>query len=232
MIKKVNQFFGVKNNDAETFPRLARVAANKQEVIEIQKGERSILREILGIEPDMELEEMVAIAANTDVYVICQAQTRTVRNIAPDNVTAEMEEVFDDNGNSIGYKVEPYQVLICAYATLDPQDAIINEPSLADKKAFLEELEINTSDKATSLTQKSIAQAKAAQERKDAAYAARRKDLEAKQAAYRAKLNAGAPAIETAPAADNIDLNAGAPAPVANAVETPAANPVAEKVGA
>jgi hypothetical protein len=216
MIKKVNQFFGVKNNDTETFPRLARVAGNKTEVIEIQRGERSVLREILGIESGMELEEMVAVASNTDVYVVCQSQTRSIRNIAPEHVTAEMEEMFDDNGNSIGYKVEPYQVLICAYVTLDPQDALVNEPSLADKKAFIEELEINTGDKVAALAAKSRAQDKASKERKEAEFAARRKDIAAKQAAYRAKLNGGTPAIETAPAADNVDLVVAEPATVNN----------------
>jgi hypothetical protein len=193
MIKKINRFMG---GTGDTFPKVGRVAGSKTEIVEIQKGERALLREILGLEEDMESDEMQAMSQNSEVWVVCQTQTRTVASAGNQGATEDSEPAVDGSGDAITdaagnqlYVVPAYQVAVVSHVGASLQDCLANEPNLDELKAFVEGMEMRTSAKTSALAtaldnqQSAIdAQRKAAADARTAANAAKREAIRARLA--------------------------------------------------
>ena len=197
MIVKVNQFMG---SSAETFPKTGRVAGSKADIVEIQKGERNLLREILGIEDDMELSDMKELALGQEVWVVCQSQTRTIASLGNQGTTIDSEPALDKEGDEIDgmYIVPAYSVNVVSHIASSLQDAIATEPNAEDLKAFVADMELRTSDKTANLADKLAKQHATIAENAAKAAADRKATNAAKLAAFKAK-NANRPA-EQAPA--------------------------------
>ena len=170
MIKKLNQFNG---GDESRFPKVGRVAGSKAEIVEIQAGERSVIRDAIGISDDMDIDEMKDMGRSVEVYVVAQEVVRTVRQM--DNPPADAVPVTNADGDVIGYQCEPYKVLVASYVATNIADAIANEPNADDLKAFVADMELRTSDKTANLAAK--------MESNQAAIATARQTALAKQAA-------------------------------------------------
>jgi len=138
MILKINQLNG---KSESTFPKAGRVAGDKSAFVEIQKGERQLIRDIVGIEDDMDIDEMRSLGFDCKVFVVAQKVMRNVRML--ENPPVGAVEVLDSDGELVGYEVEPYPVMVASYVTLDEEDAFRNEPSLQDKKDYLESIALN-----------------------------------------------------------------------------------------
>ena len=207
MIKKINLFSG-KNEDS--FPKVGRVAGSKTEIVEIQKGERQAIRDILGISEDMDIEEMQAMARDTEVWVVCQGQKRTVASLGNQGATIDSEVATDGNGDELTsatgetlYVVPEYTVNVVSYVAVNAQDALRNEQNLQDKKDFIESLEINSSAKTIKLLEEDGKAADAIAAAREKANADRQAANERKLAALKAR-NAGRTVVAPAESAEPV----------------------------
>ena len=209
MIKKINLFSG-KNEDS--FPKVGRVAGSKTEIVEIQKGERQAIRDILGISEDMDIEEMQAMARDTDVWVVCQAQKRTVASLGNQGATIDSEVATDGNGDELTsatgetlYVVPEYAVNVVSHVGVSLQDCIANEPNETDLETFVKTMELRTSDKTSGLAKKMAAQQDDVAAAREKANADRQAANERKLAALKARANsAGRTVVAPAESAEPV----------------------------
>ena len=158
MICKVNQFFG---GDETTFPKVARLAGSKTRIVEIQAGQKIDLREMLGIDDSMLVEDMQEISRNQEVWVVTEPVVRTLAGLATvvslgiDQVPATDAdgEVLDDL-----YVVPAYTVNVVSHVATDMQNALQNELDLESKKSFIEGLEFGLADKTQLIMKKALQQ--------------------------------------------------------------------------
>ncbi len=205
MIVKLNQYRG---GNIVTFPKIGIIASFDDEiqeyeyptpdylVVEIQKDVRQVLRDILHIDEDMDLDEMRNLSQYVNVFAVVQKVMRPVRML--NDPPLDAVKVFNENGILIGYQVEPYPVLVASYVTMDEVDAFRTEPCLQDKKEYLESIELKNNPK-TIADRKAVQDANAA--RLSEAQATKDKAAADRRAARLARLNGTAvPAQPVEPA--------------------------------
>lgn len=190
MIKKLNRFMG---GAGDTFPKVGRVAGSKTEIVEIQKGERSVLRDILGLEEDMDVEEMQSMSGNSEIWVVCQMQTRTVASLGNNGATETSEPALDKDGEVLDglYIVPAYQVAVVSHVGVSLQDCLANEPNNDELAAFIASMELRTSAKTASLATALDAQQATIDAQRKASVDARTEANAAKKLALRAKITSG-----------------------------------------